>query len=49
MIVISVSQVYLEEQQAMNERDFHSFEHLHSVSTGAMPGKVTDGDGADGR
>ncbi len=27
-----VSQVYLEEQQAMNERDFHSFEHLHSVS-----------------
>jgi hypothetical protein len=27
-----VSQVYLDEQQAMNERDFHSFEHLHSVS-----------------
>jgi hypothetical protein len=27
-----VSQVYLEEHQAMNERDFHSFEHLHSVS-----------------
>ena len=27
-----VSQVYLEEQQAMNERDFHSFECLHSVS-----------------
>ena len=27
-----VSQVYVEEQQAMNERDFHSFEHLHSVS-----------------
>jgi hypothetical protein len=27
-----VSQVYLEEQQAMNERDFHSFENLHSVS-----------------
>lgn len=27
-----VSQVYLDEQSAMNERDFHSFEHLHSVS-----------------
>lgn len=27
-----VSQVYLDEQEAMNERDFHSFEHLHSVS-----------------
>jgi hypothetical protein len=27
-----VSQVYLEEKQAMDERDFHSFEHLHSVS-----------------
>ena len=27
-----VSQVYLDEQHAMNERDFHSFEHLHSVS-----------------
>ena len=27
-----VSEVYLDEQQAMNERDFHSFENLHSVS-----------------
>ena len=27
-----VSQVFLEVQQAMNERDFHSFENLHSVS-----------------
>jgi hypothetical protein len=27
-----VSQVYLDELTAMNERDFHSFEHLHSVS-----------------
>ncbi|HZU32442.1 MAG TPA: hypothetical protein VFB79_15100 [Candidatus Angelobacter sp.] len=27
-----VSQVYLDQQAAMNERDFHSFERLHSVS-----------------
>jgi hypothetical protein len=27
-----VSQIFLDEQTAMNERDFHSFEKLHSVS-----------------
>jgi hypothetical protein len=27
-----VSQIFLDEQAAMNERDFHSFERLHSVS-----------------
>jgi hypothetical protein len=27
-----VSDVYLDEQRAMDERDFHSFEKLHSVS-----------------
>lgn len=27
-----VSQIFLDEQAAMNERDFHSFEKLHSVS-----------------
>lgn len=26
------SDVFLDEQRAMNERDFHSFEKLHSVS-----------------
>jgi hypothetical protein len=27
-----VSQIFLDEQTAMNERDFHSFERLHAVS-----------------
>jgi hypothetical protein len=27
-----VSDVYLDEQRAMDERDFHSFEKLHAVS-----------------
>jgi hypothetical protein len=27
-----VSEVLMDEGVAMNERDFHSFEHLHSVS-----------------
>ncbi|HST78453.1 MAG TPA: hypothetical protein VLN58_08185 [Verrucomicrobiae bacterium] len=27
-----VSEVVMDECVAMNERDFHSFEHLHSVS-----------------
>lgn len=27
-----VSQVFLDEKLALDERDFHSFEHLHSVS-----------------
>ncbi len=45
-----VSQVYLDEQQAMNERDFHSFEHLHSVSIWRYAWEQwTHGDGADGR
>ncbi len=27
-----VSHIFLDEQAAMNERDFHSFEKLHAVS-----------------